>query len=75
MANFTPTQRMFRSIAARLEDYRVALCEEIDAHNARVDGERERFESSSAGLCKGAESDLRGIVNQLSEPRKATMFG
>ena len=75
MGSFTPTQRMFRSIAARLEEYRASLETEIDRHNAAIEAEQAGFAAAAGELCGGAERDLRAIVSELSEPRKASIFG
>jgi ferredoxin len=75
MANFTPTTRMFLSIGERLEDYRAALEAEIDQHNAMIDAERDRFETSAEGLCDAAGRDIREVVMTLTEPRKRSVFG
>jgi ferredoxin len=75
LGSFTPTQRMFRSIAARLQAYQELLNAEIDRHNAVLETEHERFEAAAVALCDHVENEVRGIVSELSEPRKATIFG
>jgi ferredoxin len=75
LANFTPTARMFRAIGDRLGDYRQALEAEIDKHNTNVDSELDRFELSAESACNAAVRDIRGLVLELTEPRKRTVFG
>ena len=73
--NFTPSQRLFLGVAERLDRFASETNARIDACNAIVETARAELEDAVAALREGIVSELRRLVAERTEPRKAGIFG
>jgi len=73
--NFTPSQRLFLGVADRLERFAVETNARIDTYNAIVESAQIELEDAVAGLREDVVRELRRLVTERTEPRKAGIFG
>jgi hypothetical protein len=73
--NFTPSQRLFLGVADRLRRFADATNARIDAYDAVVESAQAELEEAVEALREAAVSELRGLVVERTEPRKAGVFG
>jgi ferredoxin len=73
--NFTPSQRLFLGVADRLRRFADATNARIDAYDAIVESAQAELEEAVEALREAAVSELRGLVVERTEPRKAGVFG
>ena len=73
--NYTPTQRLFLSVAERLDRYADAVNAEVDRYNAVVEQAHAELDGAASEHERAAAADVRTLVLELTEPRKGTIFG
>jgi ferredoxin len=73
--NFTPGQRLFRAVSQRLDAFAHQVGERIDACNAAIEAAEIELEEAASGLRESAVADIRSLVLERTEARKAGIFG
>jgi hypothetical protein len=73
--NFTPSQRLFLGVTDRLERFAVETNSRIDACNAIVESAQAELEDAVTALREDLVTELRRLVAERTEPRKAGIFG
>ena len=73
--NFTPSQRLFLGVTDRLERFAAETNARIDAYNAAVESAQTDLEDAVTTLREDAVRELRSLVTERTEPRKAGIFG
>ena len=73
--NFTPGQRLFLAVAERLDAFASQMGERIDACNAAIETAELELEDAANGLRERAVADIRSLVLERTEARKAGIFG
>jgi len=73
--NFTPSQRLFLGVAERLERFARETNARIDAYAATVESAQTELEEAVTTLREDTVRELRGLVTERTEPRKAGIFG
>jgi ferredoxin len=73
--NFTPSQRLFLGVADRLERFARETNASIDAYHALIESAQVELEDSVAELRERLIFELRRLVAERTEPRKAGIFG
>jgi len=73
--NFTPSQRLFLSVADRLERFADETNGRIDGYNAIVETARVELEDAMEEGREELVRDLKRLVTERTEPRKAGIFG
>jgi ferredoxin len=73
--NFTPSQRLFQGVAHRLERFAEETNGRIDAYNTIIETARVELEDALEQSREGLVQDLRRLVTERTEPRKAGIFG
>jgi len=73
--NFTPSQRLFLGVADRLRRFSDATNARIDAYHAAVEAAQTDLEDTVDTLREEVVRDLKTLVAERTEPRKAGIFG
>lgn len=73
--NYCPTRRVYLAISERLDEYAVKMNTEVDNYNAIVETAQVEFEGAVEQISESAASDIRSLVLDLTEERKASLFG
>ena len=73
--NFTPSQRLFLGVTERLDRFATQMNARIDAYNATVDAAQGELEEAATTLRDDAVREIRALVTERTEPRKAGIFG
>jgi ferredoxin len=73
--NFTPGQRAFHAVSERLERFASAIGERIDTCNAAIEAAEIELEDAAAELRESTVNDIRALVLERTEARKAGIFG
>jgi hypothetical protein len=73
--NFTPSQRLFLGVAERLQRFAGDTNARIDAYSAIVESAHAELEDAVNALREDAAKELRDLVTERTEPRKAGIFG
>ena len=74
-AGFSPTQRIYLAVLERLDRWAEENNVAADRLERVVETERRRFEHLSEQIQNKLSSDLRGIVDGLTEEPKRSLFG
>ena len=69
------TQRLYHAVSERLQSFADRVSERVDACNAAIDAAQVELEDASAELRERAVEDIRGLVRERTEARKAGIFG
>ncbi len=73
--NYCPTRRVYLAISERLDEYAVKMNAEVDSYNQVVETAQVEFEGAVEGIAESAARDIRSLVLDLTEDRKASLFG
>jgi ferredoxin len=73
--NFTPNQRLFLSVRDRMRRFADELNARIDACNAAVEAAHADLEEQTEALRDAVVRDVRALVRERTETRKAGLFG
>jgi ferredoxin len=73
--NFTPGQRAFHAVSERLDRFARAIGERVDSCNAVIEAAEIELEDAAVELRESAVKDIRSIVLERTEARKAGIFG
>jgi hypothetical protein len=73
--NFTPGQRAFRAVSERLDRFASAIGERVDSCNAVIESAEIELEDAAVELRESAVKDIRSLVLERTEARKAGFFG
>jgi ferredoxin len=73
--NFTPGQRLFLAVNARLDAFADQMSARVDACNAVIEAAQIELEDAAAELREAAVKDIRALVVERTEARKAGLFG
>jgi len=73
--NYTPGQRLFRSVSQRLDAYADKVDEQVDRYNVAVEQAQAQFEAGGEDLVEDTARDVRALVIELTEPRRGGVFG
>jgi hypothetical protein len=73
--NFTPGQRVFLAVNARLDAFAEQVSARVDDCNAALEAAQIELEDSAAELRDNAVKDIRALVLERTEARKAGLFG
>jgi ferredoxin len=73
--NFTPSQRLFLGVTDRLERFAAETNARIDAYHAAVESAQLDLEDAVTTLRADAVRELRNLVTERTEARKAGIFG
>jgi len=73
--NFTPGQRLFIAVSERLDAFAQQMGERVDACNAAIETAEIELEEAATTLRESAVADIRSLVVERTEARKAGIFG
>jgi ferredoxin len=73
--NFTPNQRLFLTVRERLDRFAADMNARIELCNAMVEAAQAELEDEADALREGLVRDVRGLVLERTETRKAGIFG
>lgn len=74
-SNYCPTRRVYLALAERLDAYAVKMNAEVDSYNEVVETAQVEFQGAVEGITESAARDIRSLVLDLTEDRKASLFG
>jgi len=73
--NFTPSQRLYRSIQQRLGRFAELISSEVDRHVRAVQAEQALLDENIVDIHLSTQRELRRLVEEHTEAPKRSMFG